>query len=166
MKQNMDTLPVYNKQGQIIARTRIDLETKESLARHRWYLNPDGYAVCHVSTARGRKTIYMHRLVNHTPEDLLTDHINGDRLDNRRENLRTATYSQNNANSRPRRRRGRYRGVYWHNPTGKWVAQISVDGRLRHLGLFASELSAARAYDQAAQEFFGPYACPNFPSAS
>lgn len=129
-----------------------------------WYLSPDGYAVRYARANDGRKSpVYMHRLVTRAPTNRMTDHENGDRLDNRRTNLRLATASQNNANSKDRPRRSRFRGVYWHNPSNKWVAQVSVGGQPRHLGLFANEVKAARAYDRAAYERFGEYASLNFP---
>lgn len=157
-------MPVYDKEGRIIARTRIDPRDHEKMMVHRWNLSPDGYVVRHVTRAGGKKkTIRLHRVVNRTPEGMLTDHVNGNKLDNRRQNLRSATPSQNNANSRPRPRRSRYRGVYWHNQAGKWVSQISVNGTVRHLGLFRSEDRAGRAYDEVAQIEYGEFARLNFP---
>ena len=108
------------------------------------------------------KTIaYLHREILPPPPGLLVDHINGDRLDNRRSNLRTATPSQNNANSRDRPRKSGFRGVYPHRPTGRWIAQVSVAGRPQHLGIFDDPRDAARAYDLAAREQWGPFARTN-----
>ena len=108
-----------------------------------------------------KKTIYLHREIAGTPPEMLTDHINGDRLDNRRSNLRLANPSQNGANSADRQRQSSFRGVYLHKPTGRWVAQISEGGRPRHLGIFDTPEEAAAAYDLAATQKWGAYARTN-----
>ena len=98
----------------------------------------------------------MHMLITGYP---LTDHRNGDGLDNQRHNLRPATNSQNNHNRGPAiGRSSSYKGVHWHKGCRKWQASIRIDGKRRHLGLFASEEDAARAYAEAALEVQGEYA--------
>jgi hypothetical protein len=94
----------------------------------------------------------------------LVDHVNGDGLDNRRENLRPATPSQNNAN----RRRSSvnstgFKGVSLYKRTGRFRAYLGIGGTIRHLGYFATADEAARVYDAAAVEVFGEYALLNFP---
>lgn len=89
------------------------------------------------------------------------DHIDGNRQNNRVENLREASRSQNNGNQRLRLGgTSRYKGVCWHGK--KWTAGIALDGRRKHLGLFANEEDAARAYDRAAVEQWGQFARTNF----
>jgi len=99
----------------------------------------------------------------------LVDHINGDPLDNRRQNLRPATPSQNQANrTKYQGRRGvtsRYKGVCWHRKDKKWMARIYRDGKQIYLGGFDCEIEAAKAYDSAALEIFGEFALPNFAPA-
>lgn len=90
------------------------------------------------------------------------DHINGNPLDNRRSNLRLATHAQNMRNSRALSASG-YKGVTWHKQCRKWRAEIQHNGQKRHLGLYTSRIEAARAYDDAARQLFGPYAALNFP---
>lgn len=158
-------IPVYDRKGRTVATTTIDAQDYGHLSRVRWYLSPDGYVVRHVTDENGRKvTIRLHRVVNGTPESMVTDHINGNKLDNRRGNLRSATPSQNNANSRARPRRSKYRGVYWHKHAGKWYAQISIDGQPRHLGLYETQEQAGEAYDEAARARFGRFATLNIPN--
>lgn len=107
---------------------------------------------------------YMHRLIAGTPPGLETDHINGDGLDNRRENLRVATASQNSANMwKPSRPEGaahssQYKGVSWDRSRQKWQAKITVGQRCRNLGRYQSEAEAALAYNRAAVEAWGEYA--------
>jgi hypothetical protein len=97
------------------------------------------------------------------PEDQI-DHINNDPADNRIENLRKATSSQNNRNRSSRKgSSSKYLGVSWYKNYNKWVAEIRVDGTRYHLGYFTVEEDAARAYDKEAFKRFGIYANLNFP---
>lgn len=92
------------------------------------------------------------------------DHWNGDTLDNRRANLRATDPSHNGGNQRVRRSNSSgYKGVAWVKRNRKWLAQILVNGRSRHLGYHDDIEAAARAYDQAAIEAWGEFACVNFP---
>ncbi len=85
----------------------------------------------------------------------IIDHRDGDKTNNRPGNLREATPTQNNANTRGR---GRYaKGVSLHE-TGKYQAQLKCRGRNHYLGLFATEEEAARAYALKASEIFGEFA--------
>lgn len=130
-----------------------------------WYAHAclnTSYAVQNYQRGDGRRTIRrMHNFITGLP---YVDHINGNGLDNRRANLRPATPSQNQANQRKRRdNTSGFRGVQWHPPGQKWRAVIRVKGRLISLGYYPVREEAARAYDAAAIEFFGPYARTNFP---
>lgn len=93
------------------------------------------------------------------------DHKNRDTLDNRRDNLRVATIGQNRANSRKKLWRGGkssdYKGVSWHKRRCKWRAIIVKDKRQRELGFYDDEKDAARAYNRAALELHGEFACIN-----
>lgn len=121
---------------------------------------------------RDRNTFYArHRLEDGTDVKLhkfltgysMTDHINGNGLDNRRANLRPADPSLNQANRIHLSGRSGFRGVTLHKMTGRWQAAICVRRVQRYLGLYGSPEEAARAYDTAAIEAFGEYARPNFP---
>jgi len=129
----------------------------------KWYANPGGdtFYACRMSPRRGGKQLHiqMHTLVTGWS---FVDHINGDGLDNRRSNLRPADKSTNGMN----------RGIGSNNTSGfkgvslqglKWKAQIRVNGRHVHLGMFDTPEEAARVYDQAAVRHFGEFARPNFP---
>ena len=93
------------------------------------------------------------------------DHKNHNTLDNRRENLRKCTPSQNQANSPNRvRSKSGYRGVQWEERGHKWVARIRFDGKYMHLGSFSRLQDAVYAYDEAAKKYHGEFASLNFPN--
>jgi hypothetical protein len=103
----------------------------------------------------------LHRFIlGVTDSKTKVDHRNRYGLDNRRNNLRITTNSQNGANANKSRRRSssRFKGVSWHKRIGKWSAHIGIKYKLIHLGYFAEELDAARAYDAAARKHFGDFA--------
>lgn len=92
------------------------------------------------------------------------DHINGDGLDNRLGNLRLCRHAENMRNMKIQSgRASAFKGVSPSRQDGKWRAHIKIDGRHVHLGTFADEEAAARAYDDAASKYHGPFGRPNFP---
>lgn len=122
------------------------------------------YAVRAVRREDGVKTVLpLHRFLTGWA---YVDHINGNGLDNRRANLRQSDQSQNNANmAAPRTNSSGFKGVSWHAGGRKWMAKIQHRGQQIYLGLFDDPVEAAKAYDQAAQAYYGDFARPNFPEA-
>jgi hypothetical protein len=98
----------------------------------------------------------MHKLL--IPGVSRIDHRNRDGLDNRRENLRPATQSQNMANSRSRPGSSLFKGVSWIRRDRRWYASIMFNYRSISLGNYVSEIEAAKAYNAAAIRLFGEYA--------
>jgi hypothetical protein len=103
----------------------------------------------------------MHRVILGAERGLLIDHENHDGLDNRRLNLRFATVSQNAGNMRKYAKptSSRFKGVYWDKHRRKWAAEICVQGKRLRLGRFCAEREAGEAYERAAREHFGQFAC-------
>src|SRR5438105_4545561 len=127
----------------------------EMLMTYAWSLQSRGYAQTGVSAGKyRRRTILMHRLLLSEPNGRI-DHINRNKLDNRRANLRIASPGKNLINSKFTRARSGVRGVYWHRKASKWAAQIGVDYKTLHLGLFRTLDEALLARQQAEVHYFG-----------
>ena len=118
----------------------------------RWCIN-DGYAF-------NRRLGRMHRHLLKPPVGVMIDHINGDKLDNRRENLRLCTNSQNQANRKVTRGVSKFKGVGWQKTAwgGHWFAKITVQGKVINIGSYLTDLDAAKAYNDAAVLHFGEFA--------
>lgn len=136
------------------------------LNAHRWYAlawtNGSGKFYAVRSTPRpdgGSRRLFMHREILDIDADLRVDHINGDSLDNRRQNLRPCTTQQNNFNRR-RRKTGSYHGVEFNN--GRWLAVIHEGKRRVVLGSHHTPKAAAQAYDAEAIRRRGQFAQLNF----
>lgn len=136
----------------------VDDADYEELSSHKWFYGCRDYA----GRSDNGKIIYMHRFLLNTPQGLQTDHINGNRIDNRKENLRICTRNQNIYNQRQRiNSNSPYKGVRWHERLGKWGVRIQVNGKRKFLGLYLTVQEAALAYNKEAEKAHGIYACLN-----
>ena len=144
----------------------MDREDFESLPKNHYFkLDKDGYALVYFycKETRREENVRLSRWVLHNPEHLIVDHINGIRLDNRKENLRAVNAKQNAQNSKPRKNStSKYKGVCYDKKANKWQAQIKIDGKSTYLGTFTSEEEAAKAYDVASKTAWGEFAYQNF----
>jgi hypothetical protein len=139
----------------------VDDENFEWLNQWKWCVSINGYAIRR--KLKSVKCIHMHREIIKTPAGMDTDHINGNRLDNRLINLRICNTPENQHNSKLRKSNtSGYKGVSWHQQNKKWLAQITNNYKNTYLGCFDTPEKAAHAYDKAAKELFGEFARLNF----
>lgn len=133
------------------------------LSRWKWCFN-GRYATRTEGIGEAKVNIALHKFIMKTPPGFLTDHINGNRLDNTRANLRIVTPAQNRTNSAPWKNSiSGLKGVYWHTTTQKWVVTVRNKERKQiYVGLFEDKILAARAYDKAALAIHGNIARLNF----
>lgn len=139
--------------------TIVDDEDYLLLNQWHWSLSNKGYAYRKENRV---KSILLHRVVTSCPGDLIVDHINHNKLDNRRKNLRVCTQKENVRNRRALPHSSRYKGVYRDAIRNLWVAKIKVNYQGRFLGRFNNEIEAAKAYDEAAKKYFGEFSKLNF----
>ncbi len=142
-------IPLKNSKGEIVALCLIDESDHPKIAQFPWSLNRDGYA-----SGGG---FLLHRFLMNPPENLQIDHINRNKLDNRKQNLRYATRFQNAQNHSKRKgSTSQYVGVSFAKSYSKrpWRVQVHRE----YFGSFESELHAAYCYDKNARRMYGEFA--------
>lgn len=130
----------------------VDDEDYDMLVTHKWRLDSWGYPLT------GTKNTRMHRFILPKKDGFEIDHINKNKLDNRKSNLRYATRSQNEANKNSKNPSSGFRGVWYDKRAKAYKASLSK----KHLGWFKTAEEAAKAYDKEAKEKFGEFANTNF----
>jgi len=149
----MKTIPL--KRGKF---TIVDDGDYDYLSQFRWYCIKDGN-IFYARRNNSGTTVFMHREILSPLIGFHTDHINGDGLDNRRENLRIVTNQQNQMNrGAQKNNKLSVKGVSFHKRAKKYQAQISVNGKVVALGYFKTVEEASLEYQKAASIHFGKYA--------
>lgn len=149
-----------NKRGKPTGKFLIvDKEDYDELSKYKWCLSKNGYANGRING----KMVNMHtHLKGKPPNGFVIDHINRNKLDNRRSNLEFRTFSQNAQNkTKAINTTSSYYGVHWRKEKKKWVASISYQKESQNLGSFDSEIDAAKKYDTAAFVLHGKNAQTN-----
>lgn len=137
----------------------VDDDDFEMLSKNKWYY--DGrYAIRKSSRlSESYRTIWMHRVVLSTPSGSITDHIDGNKLNNQKHNLRICTHSENKCNvGKYVTNKSGFKGVSFHKASNKFIAQIQLGGKPIYLGTFDSAEIAALAYNIAARKVHGRFA--------
>lgn len=142
---------LYNKYCEEVARALIDLEDIDIVKNYKWKLKDNGYA-CNNSCG------YLHRFIMNCQDDMVVDHINHNRLDNRKSNLRVCTYQQNSMNSGKRNdNKSGITGICWDKSRSKWKSYININSKRINIGRFNTKEEAIKARKQAELEYFGDY---------
>ena len=165
MEQHQD-FAIELTRGQIAFVDEYDLSALSAWKWFAWRSNSGAFYAARSIVVNGiRQRVYMHRqILGLTPGDgKYGDHKNGDTLDNRRGNLRTANPSQSAENRISYANTSGFRGVSWCKSKNKWEAQLKQNRKKIHHSRHKSAIDAARAYDAAAKEAFGEFAILNFP---
>jgi len=138
----------------------VDDEDFNYLKQWKWHISWNGYAVRCSSAKNVCKTFYMQKEIMKTPKGLYTDHINRNKLDNRKENLRFCNKSQNGFNrGRQINNTSGYKGVTFEKYTNKWATRIKVNGKSKTIGRYNNPLEASIAYEKMAKEVCGEFIC-------
>jgi len=130
-------------------RALVDDDIYEIVGKWRWSYHHTGYAV------RGKPQISLHRFIMKAQKGQFVDHINRDKLDNRRQNLRIATTRQNQFNSLAND------GIHWRGDREAWIVRMNVNGRKKYIGYYKTKAEAEEARKQASLRYhgrFSPYA--------
>ena len=138
----------------------VDDEDFKKVNQYKWYYHKEGYARRNSSRKEGKqKCLFMHNLIVDVPEGFYPDHHNGNGLDNRKENLRIATNTQNQHNAKIRKdNKSGHRGISLVKGYKKWQAGIKINGRLEYLGYFNTKQEAVDAYHKVSKPLHGEFA--------
>lgn len=130
-------VPLLNRRRETVGYALVDCDDLPLLGSAPWHLDSTGYA------ARGKPARRLHRLLMQPSEGFEVDHINGNKLDNRRSNLRLVTHAENTQNHRSRGGQSQHRGVYQDRRDGAWYGQVKHNGVRYSTGRFPTEEQAA-----------------------
>lgn len=139
----------------------VDDEDFEKLNEYNWFFC-NGYASKHNKKSKHNNIQFkMHRFIMNCPKNLQVDHINGNKLDNRRKNLRICTLKQNCRHKGfSKNNTSGYKGVYWDNTHKYWVAKLEKNRKI-YAFYFKDKLIAAKKYNELALKYHGEFALIN-----
>lgn len=145
----------------------VDEEDYELLKSFKWRIlkgNTTFYAQTDIRLNGYTKTVYMHRIITGDISGFDVDHIDGNGLNNQKNNLRVCTRQQNQMNRKKSTgKTSKYKGVYMKKRDGFFYATIKINKKPIWIGSYKTEQEAALAYDIKAKELFGDYAKLNMP---
>lgn len=143
----------------------VDDEDYALVQGYKWFMSPQGYAWAHDYSqgwqAGMRGSVLMHRLIMGATQGQTVDHVNRNKTDNQRGNLRLASYSEQNLNTKTRSdNTSGHRGVYWESRRNCWRVCLNHDNKQLHVGQFKDKLLAIAAYHAKATEVYGGFFDP------
>ena len=138
-----------------------DVDDLDKLRNSTWSKNAKGYAKCRKKVNGKSRTILAHRIIMNAKDGQIVDHINRNRLDNRKSNLRFVDLKANRINSelRPENKSG-YAGVAKQKKS--WIAKIMIDGKFKTIGHYKTKEDAITARRKAEKEIYGIYSNNNY----
>jgi hypothetical protein len=150
----------FTRKGEAFLFSKSDYDI---VKRYTWYISKRGYVTTNVK----RIATPMHKIILDNTDGFDVDHISGDKLDNRRSNLRICTHQENMFNQRLRSNNtSGFIGVSLMKNVGRYEAYIHYNSKKHHLGLYDNPVDAAIARDRAAKKYYGEFASLNFPEES
>lgn len=158
IKDNICEIVLYNKNHNKVAKTIVDDFMFDIIQPYKWYLD---YSTGYVVTHGENKNIYLHSLIIGKPlkENMITDHINRNKLDNRKCNLRFVTHLQSILNRTiSKNNTSGIRGVTWCKESKKWIAQIMINYKGISLGHYKNKEDAITARKNAEIKYWGDWA--------
>lgn len=146
-------VPIQNRWGEVISSFLIS-KCDAHLLKYTWRLRKRGY----VYRKENRKDIWLHNEIMCPPEGYVVDHINGDKLNNTRENLRVCTQLDNMKNLKIyTSNTSGVKGVNWRKDIQRWRAYINVEGKCISLGTYKDKEDAIKARKEAEVKYFGEF---------
>ena len=138
--------------------TFVDDDIYEWVSLQVWYYGNNGYATRDHKQNKQRISILLHRLIMNAPEDKEVDHIDGNTLNNNKNNLRWVTITENSMNAKiSNTNTSGVKGVCFNKNNNKWIARININGIRVHLGYFETLEGAKQARQIRANEAFGVF---------
>ena len=137
----------------------VDDEDWDQVRHKNWHLLKTGYAGCNNWIDGRNYGQTMHRMIMKPRNGFVVDHIDGDKLNNRRANLRVCRHANNCKNAKlSKANKTGFKGVDLHSQNKNFRAQIMVNGKTIHLGCFKTAELAGKAYDAASLKYHGKFA--------
>ena len=155
---NLDSVEVVLRDSycEKIGSALIDHDDVKLVKNYKWHIEPHGYVATQINGSR----TYLHKLLTEGVPGYIVDHINRNKLDNRRSNLRLVSPRQNTWNRKVQsNNKSGIKGVHF---TGtKWAAKIAYNGKHRRIGLYDDPMDAAKAYDNASVKYHKEFGATN-----
>lgn len=158
----MKLLPAWKANNVLAGYALVDDEDYEKLNKYRWNI---GSGYLYSSKRVGKRTIKttLHKIILSAPDGMDIDHIDGNKWNNQKSNLRFATRAENSRNQGTKNVNKKYKGVYFDKNKSHWYVQIKYNYKIYCLGIYKSEDEAALAYDYGAMILFQQFAKRNLP---